>query len=84
MTNWWWVNQPDSECIAGEGLSTWLTSMETVTQENTFDEIKGDKLEDFVPLKKQDSTFEKVQATLHETKKIIKRSTRSLKKMMRK
>jgi len=88
VTNWWWVNQPDLDCTAGNELAPWITNMKTVTKENTFDEMNSldsNFQSAKKPNKPENSTFGTIKASLvHQTKKIIKRSTRSLKKMLRK
>jgi len=38
VSNWWWVNVHDEECVAGSTLQDWATEMTTVTMKNQYDE----------------------------------------------
>jgi len=40
VANWWWVNQHDEQCIAGQDLPSSILEIPTVTMENSFDELR--------------------------------------------
>ena len=41
VANWWWINQHDDECIFDSEVADWVRQMETVTKENSCDEMKS-------------------------------------------
>jgi len=40
VANWWWVNQHDEQCIAGQDLPSSILEIPTFTMENSFDELR--------------------------------------------
>lgn len=63
VANWWWINVHDDECASGNEIPEWVTSMPTVTTDNSYDEMKavtlhavGEEQEQQIPKRRRRSS----------------------------